>query len=130
MFLRYLRTSLVLYEEVELIKRMNTWRPILLLVLNFVVGWLVSHGVVDQTQHSDIVTMLADVVGYGIIFFTSIATVWHALKHPLHAQPVPQVPTLPQVPEQTAFPTTVKTEVKTEQIFTPSPQNNPGTPDM
>lgn len=120
MYSNPLKEFLVLLEGVEILKLMNSWRPFIVILLNFVIGYLVSQGVVQPESHDQLVTVLSDVVGYGIIIFTSVASIIHLFKHP-HGVENPQ-PVVSSV---------VKTETQTRQVFTEAPVGgveDPGTP--
>lgn len=77
---------------------MNRFRnPVVLLIVNFIVGALVAHGVVEPTEHSTAVEMLSEVLGLGIVFLTSIVSLYKFLKHP-HDQQVNHHILYPQNP--------------------------------
>lgn len=88
----------------------NQWRPLIVVVVNFVVGALVSQGFVDSSQQNEIADLIAEIVGYGIIFITSLATLIHTFRKPKGT--VQQQPVVEQ---------TVKTEVHTAPVFTEQP---------
>lgn len=86
---------------------MNPWRPLIVVVANFVVGYMVSQGFVDSSQKNEVAELIAEIAGYGIIFVTSVATLIHTFKRP--HQPQLKQPIVEQI---------VKTDVQTKPIFT------------
>ncbi len=64
-------------------------RVILLFIMNFIVGWLVSQGYVPIEHADQLSQQLVDATGYLLIFLTSVTTIIHSFHkpHPT-AQPV------------------------------------------
>lgn len=92
--------------------------PLLLIVLNYVVGAMVAQGVIEPGAHNDIVNLLADILGYGIIVLTSIVSVVKIYRHKgLEGKDNYQMPPFPPMqqlyPTQSGFP----------QVTTPYPTN-------
>lgn len=87
---------------------MSGWRPIAILILNFIVGIAVSHGIVDAASKDEIVTILTDVIGNIIILITSIAAIIHILKRPHDMSPVAPKPSIPEASPQKPVETTPK----------------------
>lgn len=81
---------------------MTGYRPILVLILNFIIGAAVTQGFVPLENKDQVIEMLADIVGYTIILMTSIAGVVHVLKKPhvtIPASPIiEQTKTIQSVP--------------------------------
>lgn len=61
---------------------MTGWRPVIIFILNFIIGAGVAWGIVPVEHKDWLVESLAEIVGYVIILITSIAAIIHALKHP------------------------------------------------
>lgn len=61
---------------------MNGWRPLIVYVLNILVGVGVTQGHVDPAQKDYLVESLADVVGLAIVLASSIAAIVHTFKKP------------------------------------------------
>lgn len=84
--------------------------PILVLILNFAVGALVAHGVVDPSQQNDLVNSFAEFIGLLIITATSAVSLYHVL-HDLYLRwlaqkqgftvVVPPAPTPPVIEQPT-----------------------------
>jgi hypothetical protein len=117
MLFKLLKIFLPLFEVLELTKLMNTWRPILVFLLNFVVGILVTQGVIPTNGQDQLVKDLADALGYLIIFITSVAAIYHTLKHP-HPLTTPSP----------VASTPVKSQPEVTPVFTPTAEVNAGTP--
>lgn len=61
---------------------MNTMRnPLLLIILNYLVGAMVARGVIEPNDHNSVVEMLADVVGLAIILLTTLVSLFKVIKH-------------------------------------------------
>lgn len=88
----------------------NQWRPLIVVVVNFVIGALVSQGFIDSSQQNEVADLIAEIVGYGIILITSVFTLVHTFKRQKGAAQQPQ-----------AVEQTVKTEVHTTPVFTQQP---------
>ena len=77
----------------------NARNPLLIILLNFLVGFLLPSDIVPHEQRADIVNMLADIVGIAIVLATSIYSLVkmvHHAKTPHIPYPTPPQPTLPQ----------------------------------
>jgi len=96
------------------------WRPLLIFVANFLAGWLITRGFIDPADHNEIAQVIADTLGYFILGVTSVASLYHALKHPNGVKP--QQPVVQQ--------TTTITESKQEQVVTEGFSQDPGTPPL
>lgn len=55
--------------------------PLLIIVLNFLVGFLISQGWASPEQKDDLVNAFAEVIGIALIFITSIFSLVHTWKH-------------------------------------------------
>lgn len=61
---------------------MRTFRnPVLVLVLNYVVGFMVAQGLVQPSDQNQVVEILAEIVGYTIILLTSVVSLQKVVKH-------------------------------------------------
>jgi fumarate reductase subunit D len=114
---QYLKTFWVLFEGIELIRLSIMWSTIIIFAANFVAGWLLTHGYIDPADHNATAQGIADALGYIILATTSIFSLVHAFKHP-HGV----------TSQQPITTTAVKTETKTEAVFTEGFSQDPGTP--
>lgn len=94
---------------------MGTGRnPILILILNFIVGALVTHGLIDPMIQDDVVSGAAEIIGLLIVAGTSAVSLWHLI----HQRKLESKVTL----QQTQVTQTTTTTPVVEQ-----PQNVPDT---
>lgn len=117
MSVKSLATFGALFEALELIKVMKGLIPIAIFFLNFVIGGMVASGRVNPVCQNDVVNAFIDVGGYILLFMTSIASLIHAVNHKPGTTAGDPITTQ-----------TVKTETKTEQVFTDTPPVGSGTP--
>jgi hypothetical protein len=66
------------------------WRPVIIFILNFIVGGLVSQGIVPVEHKDMLIESLSEIIGYAIILVTTTASLYHALKHPISKPVVAQ----------------------------------------
>lgn len=71
--------------------------PILVLILNFIVGIAVSHNLVSAEHQDYYVEAISEIVGYGIIIGTSIVSLYQVWKTNHNSVAVPQQPVPPVV---------------------------------
>jgi len=55
--------------------------PIILILLNFVVGAMVSQGIIEPNNHNTVVEYAAEIVGLVIILLTTIVSLMKVVKH-------------------------------------------------
>lgn len=55
--------------------------PLLIILLNFLVGFLIAHGYASVEQKDALVNAFADVIGIALIFITSLFSLAHTWKH-------------------------------------------------
>lgn len=75
---------------------MNAMRnPLLLLILNYIVGTMVARGVIQPNDHNTVVEYMADLVGLAIIMLTTIVSLVKVLRHKVSDdQTIKNVPAL------------------------------------
>lgn len=81
MSLPELKPFLRVLEVLELIKLMKTAIPVLIFLLNFIIGGMVASGRVTPACQNDVLNAFIDIGGYLILVGTSIASLIHALRH-------------------------------------------------
>jgi hypothetical protein len=83
--------------------------PLTFAILNMVVGLLVAKGLVPGEHQDEIVTMISEIVGYGIVLATAIVSLYHFIQShkigtitiPLDPPPTPVLPVAPVEPVST-----------------------------
>lgn len=61
---------------------MNTMRsPLVLVLVNFIVGMFVSKGIIEPNDHETLVGILSDLAGIIIILLTTIVSLYKVIKH-------------------------------------------------